>query len=152
MYKIGIISDTHGLLREEVIKELESCQLILHAGDINKLEVIQQLEAIAPLKVVRGNNDKGEWAEQLPESLMFTVAGKRFFMVHNKKDVLKDRIGIDVIVYGHSHKYYYAFEEGVHILNPGSCGKRRFDQAITIAIMTIEEEKIEVKQIEIAHS
>ena len=151
MYKIGVISDTHGLLREEVIKELESCQLILHAGDINKREVIERLEAVAPLKIVRGNNDKGEWAEKLPESLTFTVEDKQFFMVHNKKDFIKDRVGIDVLIYGHSHKYYYAYEEGVHVLNPGSCGKRRFDQSITMAIIMIEEGGIEVVPIEIAH-
>ena len=151
MYKIGIISDTHGLLREEVIAHLRECQLILHGGDINKPEIITALEAIAPVKVVRGNNDKGEWAEMLPETLQFTVEGKNFFMVHNKKDMIKNRAGIDVVVYGHSHKYNCTLEDGTYMLNPGSCGKRRFDLAITMAILTIDQGEIKISQIDIPH-
>lgn len=151
MYKIGVISDTHGLLRDEVIAHLKECQLILHGGDINKPEIITALEAIAPVKVVRGNNDKGEWAEQLPETLQFTVEGKNFFMVHNKKDMIKDKTGIDVIVYGHSHKYSCTLEGATYMLNPGSCGKRRFDLAITMAILTIDQGEIKISQIDIPH-
>lgn len=151
MYKIGVISDTHGLLRDEVVAQLEGCQLILHAGDINKPEILMSLMQIAPLKVVRGNNDKGEWAEALPEQLRFTVEGKNFFMVHNKKDFIKDRTGIDVMICGHSHKYSCNLEGETYVLNPGSCGKRRFDLAVTMAILTIDQGQIEITQIDLPH-
>lgn len=151
MYKIGVISDTHGLLREEVLSYLKDCQLILHGGDINKPEIIERLEAIAPLKVVRGNNDKGEWAEALPLTLQFTVEGKKFFMVHNKKDIDHSIDDLDFIIYGHSHKYYCEKENDTHILNPGSCGKRRFDLEITMATITICNDEIDIEKINISH-
>ncbi len=105
--KIGVISDTHGLLRPEVCAALSGCDVIIHGGDINKPEIIEELERIAPLYVVRGNNDK-EWAEHLPASLTFTIEDCKFFLIHNKKEVLgksEALAGIDVVIYGHSHKY-----------------------------------------------
>ena len=135
--RIAVLSDTHGLLRPEVLTAIDGCDAIIHGGDINKPEIIDRLKEIAPLFVVRGNNDK-EWAEDLPYSLTFTVEGVRFFMVHNKKDVPKDLSSVDVVVYGHSHRYAMEDREGVLWLNPGSCGRRRVDQEITFAMMTAE--------------
>lgn len=151
MYKVGIISDTHGLLRDEVVEYLRRCDMILHAGDINKLQVVEALQGIAPLKVVRGNNDKGEWAEALPNELSFTLEGKKFFMVHNKKDIPKNIEDIDVIIYGHSHKYSCTQEEGRYYLNPGSCGKRRFDLPVTMMVMTINRGIVEIEYIDLPH-
>lgn len=138
MTTIGIISDTHGLLRPEVVERLQTCDAILHAGDINKPEVLDALRAIAPLYVVRGNNDK-DWAADLPISLTFEIGGMRFFMIHNKRDLPQNLGDAQVIVFGHSHKYFEQTIAGRLWLNPGSCGKRRFDQEISFAMMRIED-------------
>ena len=114
MHRIGIISDTHGLLRPEVEKALHSCEVILHGGDINNPEILEKLNRIAPTYAVRGNNDK-EWAKDLPETLSVRLCGIGFFMVHNKKYIPKDEIDlkdIDIIIYGHSHKYEQKYEGG----------------------------------------
>lgn len=154
MHKIGILSDTHGLLRPEVAEALADCEAILHGGDINKPAVLEQLNRIAPTYVVRGNNDK-EWARELPETLSVSLYGVRFFMVHNKKYIPKGEEGLkdtDVIIYGHSHKYEEKHEGGRLYLNPGSCGPRRFTQPVTFAVLTVEDdgtykvEKAEVVQ------
>lgn len=138
MVRIGVISDTHGLLRPAVLEVLATCDCILHGGDINRPEILETLNAIAPLYVVRGNNDK-EWAENLPHSLRVELAGTSIFMVHNKKDVPKDLGDTKVVVFGHSHKYFQQEIDGRLWLNPGSCGKRRFDQEITMAVLTTKD-------------
>lgn len=104
MIKLGIISDTHGLLRLEVMERLSTCDAILHAGDVNRPEILDALRAVAPLHVVRGNNDK-EWAEKLPHSLAMEFGGVRFLMIHNRRDLPKDLGDVQVVVFGHSHKY-----------------------------------------------
>lgn len=121
--KIAVLSDTHGLLRPEVLDRIAGCDAIIHGGDINKPEIIDRLKEIAPVYVVRGNNDK-EWAENIPESLTFQIEKCRFFVVHNKKFVPKDLRDTDVVIYGHSHKYAEQMVNGVLWLNPGSCGSR----------------------------
>lgn len=150
MKKVVVLSDTHGLLRPQVLSYLYGADLILHAGDINTQAIVDQLETYGPLKVVRGNNDK-DWAEQIPVHSQFTVEDVRFFMVHNKRDVPRELPPVDVIVYGHSHKYAQEEKQGVLWLNPGSCGPRRFHQDITMAIMTVDGKKIEVQKILIPH-
>ena len=132
--KVGIISDTHGLLRSEVVKALMGCDAILHGGDINRQEILDQLNTLAPVYVVRGNNDK-EWAEHLPLTLDFTLTDLRIFMTHKKKDLPEDLSMFDLVVYGHSHKYAETYIGKTLVLNPGSCGPRRFHQAITMAIV-----------------
>lgn len=146
--KVGIISDTHGLLRAEVKDILKECDYIIHGGDINKQAIVDELEEIAPLYVVRGNNDK-EWAEHLPNELRFEISGVRFYMVHNKKFIPKDLQDVDVIVFGHSHKYYEEEKDGVMWLNPGSCGKRRFDLSISMAVMTIKSGVWGIEKVEL---
>lgn len=146
---IGLISDTHGLLREEVAAYLKGSDLILHAGDVNKPEILEALRQIAPLKVVRGNNDKGEWAMQLPLYEDFILEGLHFYMVHQKKDLPDDISPYDVVITGHSHRYHDTVEKGIHYLNPGSCGKRRFDLPITMALLQIEEGQLHVKAIDL---
>lgn len=144
--RIGVLSDTHGLLRPEVLSSLSGCDAIIHGGDINKPEILEQLEKIAPVYVVRGNNDK-EWAEHLPITLTFQIEQCRFFLVHNKKQVPGDLTGIDAVIFGHSHKYFAQELEGRLWLNPGSCGKRRFDQEITMAILTVDGSSLSVDKI-----
>ena len=135
--RIAVLSDTHGLLRPEVVAAITGCDAIIHGGDINKPEILDRLEEIAPVWVVRGNNDK-EWAAHIPATLTFQIEDCRFFLVHNKKEVPKDLTGIDVVIFGHSHKYFEQAIDGRLWLNPGSCGKRRFDQEITFAILTVD--------------
>lgn len=143
--KIGIISDTHGLLRPEVLEILKDCKYILHAGDVNKDEILDVLRSMGNLYVVRGNNDK-DWAENLRTSLSFTIGGVKFFMVHNKKDVAWELGDTQVVIFGHSHKYFEKMIDGRLWLNPGSCGRSRFGGEVTMAVMTVEMENIRWKK------
>ena len=154
--KIGIISDTHDLLRPEVIDALQGCDCILHGGDISSQRILDQLEAIAPVKVVRGNNDK-EWAEHLPMFLDFELGGLHIYMAHKKKDLPKDLTPYDLVIYGHSHQYASIWQDYVGkrrtlLFNPGSCGPRRFIQPITMAILTIDPDGWQIKQVSIPHT
>ena len=148
--KVGVIADTHGLLRPEVVERLRGCDAILHAGDVNRPELLDALRAIAPLHVVRGNNDK-EWAEGLPRSLTVELDGVRILMIHNKRELPRELGDAQVIVFGHSHNYFEQTFDGRLWLNPGSCGKRRFDQEISFALLHMDGgawrvEKIVLKQ------
>lgn len=144
--KIGIISDTHGLLRPEVMEILKTCDCIFHGGDINKPEILDQLRPLASIYAVRGNNDK-EWAEGLARTLRFSIEGVEFFMTHNKKDVVWNLENVQVVIFGHTHKYLDQKIDGRLWLNPGSCGRRRFDQEITMAVMTVEDGKYQIEKI-----
>lgn len=144
MKRIGVLSDTHGKLREEVVEILRGCDVILHAGDINTPKVAESLREIAPLYIVRGNADK-EWAEGIPETLSEEICGLQVFMVHNKKYLPKEAGNYDLVVFGHSHKYEERREGNCLFLNPGSCGPRRFSQPVTMAVVEVEEKTGEVR-------
>ena len=144
--RIAVLSDTHGLLRPEVLETIAGCDAIIHGGDINKPEIIDRLKEVSPVYVVRGNNDKA-WAEHIPATLTFQIEDCRFFLVHNKKEVPKDLTGIDAVIFGHSHKYFEQMIDGRLWLNPGSCGRRRFDQEITFVMMTAEEGGYQVEKV-----
>lgn len=146
--KIGVLSDTHGLLRQEVLDHLHGVDTILHGGDINNRGILLTLKSVAPVYVVRGNNDR-EWAEDIPAELEVTLADARVFMTHKKKDLPPDLSPYALVVYGHSHRYEEARQGNTVLLNPGSCGPRRFNQAITLAMVSIEGGKIAVKRIDI---
>ena len=152
--KIAVLSDTHGLLRPEVLRIIGECSAVIHAGDINSQKIIDEMRAAAkpdvPFYFVRGNNDK-EWADYLPHHLEFTLAGINFYMVHNKKELPEDLADRQIIIFGHSHKYFEEGKEGRLWLNPGSCGRRRFNQDITLAVLNIEDGKWSVNRIDIAH-
>ena len=148
--KLAILSDTHGLLRPQVLDYVKTADAILHTGDINRESIVEALEQYAPLYVVRGNNDK-DWAEAIPHDLTVTLDGVTFYMVHNKKDIPADLPGVDVVVYGHSHKYAQEEKGGVLWLNPGSCGPRRFHQEITMAMAEIRDGTIRIEKINIPH-
>lgn len=148
--KLVILSDTHGLLRPEVAAHLKTADAILHGGDINRPAIVDQLRQYAPLYVVRGNNDK-EWAEDIPHDLTVTLDGVTFYMVHNKKEVPADLSGVDVVVFGHSHKYVQEEKNGILWLNPGSCGPRRFHQEITMMTAELADGKLRVEKITIPH-
>ena len=150
MKRVIVLSDTHGLLRPEVLAYLPQADAIIHGGDINTRAIVDKLREYAPLYIVRGNNDK-QWAEDLPHSLTFTIEGIRFFLAHNKKDIPPDLSDTDVVIYGHSHKSACAERDGVLWLNPGSCGRRRFDQEITFAIMMAADGHVQVEKAVIPH-
>ncbi len=153
---VAILSDTHNLLRPEVLAQLQVCDAILHGGDISQQRVLDALQEIAPVYAVRGNNDK-DWAEHVPLFLDFSLCGLRFFMAHKKKDLPKDLSPFDIVVYGHSHQYaeeWLTASSGRRtlLLNPGSCGPRRFVQPITMAMLAIHEDAWRVERIDIPHS
>ncbi len=148
--KLAILSDTHGLLRPEVTEQLKNVDAILHGGDINKQSIVDALEQYAPLYVVRGNNDK-EWAQHIPHNRTVALGGLVFFLVHNQKDVPADLSGVDVVVFGHSHKYSQTEKGGVLWLNPGSCGPRRFHQEITMMTAEIADGTLRVEKVVIPH-
>lgn len=148
--KLAILSDTHGLLRPQVIEHLKTADAILHGGDINRPAIIDQLRQYAPLYVVRGNNDK-DWAAELPHDLTLTLGGVTFYMVHNKKELPADLTGVDAVVFGHSHKYVQEERDGRLWLNPGSCGPRRFHQEITMMMADITDGQLRVEKITIPH-
>lgn len=144
--RIAVLSDTHGLLRPEVLRTVRTCDCILHGGDINQPEILDELRTIAPLYAVRGNNDK-DWAEDLPQSLSVTLKGVTFFMVHNKKDVPSELGAAQIVVFGHSHRYFEQELDGRLWLNPGSCGPRRFDQLITMAVIEVKQGQYQTEKI-----
>ena len=148
--KLAILSDTHGLLRPEVVEHLKAADAILHGGDINRQSIVDELRQYAPLHIVRGNNDK-EWAEAIPHDLTVTLGGVTFYMVHNKKEVPANLSGVDVVVFGHSHKYAQEERGGILWLNPGSCGPRRFHQEITMMMADAADGTIQVEKITIPH-
>ena len=139
-HRIAVLADTHGLLRPEVIEILNSCEIILHGGDINSPEIVSRMQEIAPLYIVRGNNDK-DWAEDMPLTLDFELFGYRFYMCHKRKDIEEFAFeSCDFVIYGHSHKYEVLEEDNCTFINPGSCGPRRFLQPITMAVLTVDDE------------
>ena len=154
--KIAILSDTHDLLRPEVLALLPGCGCILHGGDISSQRILDQLTQFAPVKAVRGNNDK-EWAEGLPLFLDFEVGGLRVYMTHKKKDLPKDVSSYGLAIFGHSHQYSetwvdYPGGRRTLLLNPGSCGPRRFHQPITLAMLTIQDDGWQAERVEIPHA
>ena len=144
--KMGIISDTHGLLREEVKERLKDCTYIFHAGDVDRPEILDELRTMGFLYVVRGNND-GYWAQNLRRSLNFSVGNVKFFMVHDRKDAAWELGDTQVVIFGHSHKYFCQEIDGRLWLNPGSCGRNRFGGEVTMAVMTEENGSWEVEKI-----
>ncbi|MCM1464782.1 MAG: metallophosphatase family protein [Bacteroidales bacterium] len=149
-HRIAVLADTHGLLRPEVTEVLKTCEIILHGGDINNRKIMEQLEQIAPLYAVRGNNDK-DWAQGMAEELEITLFGLPIYMVHNKKHRKENLKGTALFIYGHSHKYEEKSEDGVFFLNPGSCGPRRFKQPVTMAVLEVYEDtgRWEVQKIDL---
>lgn len=137
-FRIGIISDTHGLLRPEAERGLAGLDHIIHAGDIGRPEIVDALRRIAPVTAIRGNVDSGEWAHQYPDTTLVRLAGKSIYVLHDLKTLQADLgAGIDVIVSGHSHVPKVHTVGGILYLNPGSAGPRRFRLPITIATLEI---------------
>lgn len=137
--RIGIISDTHGLLRPEVAAHFAGVERIIHAGDIGHADVIAGLEKIAPVVAVRGNNDTGGWAAKIPNDAVVTLGKRRIYVLHNIAELDRDPVasGFAVIVSGHSHRPNAETIDGVLYLNPGSAGPRRFTLPIALAVLDV---------------
>jgi uncharacterized protein len=140
MIRVGVISDTHGLLRPQALEFLQGSQMIIHCGDICGPEVLQQLGHIAPVTAVRGNNDKGAWAQDLPVQAWVPIADICVLVIHDLSEMDLDAAaaGVDVVLSGHSHKPVSEARNGVLYLNPGSAGPRRFKLPISIAELQVE--------------
>src|SRR3954468_16246526 len=141
MFRIGIISDTHGLLRPEAERRLAGVDHIVHAGDIGRPEIVDALRRIAPVTAIRGNVDSGAWAREYPDTILLRLAGKSIYVLHDLKTLQADPgAGIDVIVSGHSHVPKIETVGSVLYLNPGSAGRRRFNLPITLATLAVTPE------------
>lgn len=151
MTTIGVISDTHGLLRPEAIAALQGCELILHAGDIGKAQVLEALEAIAPVRAIRGNNDTDDWAANLPECEIITVGETQIYMLHDLKEMNVDAAsaGHNVVISGHSHKPKAETRDGVLYLNPGSAGPRRFSLPVSVATLDLDDDGVHASIVEL---
>jgi putative phosphoesterase len=137
-FRIGIISDTHGLLRPEAERGLTGVDHIIHAGDIGRPEIVEALRRIAPVTAIRGNVDGGEWAREYPDTKLLRLAGKSIYILHDLKTLQADPgAGVDVIISGHSHVPKIDTVGGVLYLNPGSAGRRRFKLPITLATLEV---------------
>lgn len=145
---IGLISDTHGLLRPEAADALRGCSRIIHAGDVGE-GVLEQLQRIAPTTAVRGNTDMGLWAAKLRMTEQLEVSGYAFHVVHDLAGFPQIPSGVDVVVHGHSHRWSCSEEDGVWYINPGSAGPRRFGLPITLGLLIIEGPDLHVERIEI---
>ncbi|CEK36158.1 YfcE family phosphodiesterase [Paeniclostridium sordellii] len=138
--KIGIISDTHGLLRDEVKSNLQDCDLILHAGDVGNLELINELNSITKCEFIKGNCDKKIEFENIEDNKVININGIKVYMVHDLKSIkynLKE-LDIDIVVYGHSHKKNYYENDGIIYINPGSVGPKRFKLPTHMAKLEIK--------------
>jgi uncharacterized protein len=144
MTRVGVISDTHGLLRPEVLEFLRGSDLIVHAGDICEQSVLDALGKLAKVSVVKGNNDRGEWTNSLNETELFSVANHWFYVIHDLSQIDIDPIaaGVHVVISGHSHKPMVQEKNGVLFLNPGSAGPRRFSLPISVAELIIDGQSI----------
>ncbi|MCW2290037.1 putative phosphoesterase [Pseudomonas sp. BIGb0408] len=142
--KIGLIADTHGLLRPQALAALQGVDHLIHAGDIGGPQILAELERIAPLSVVRGNNDSDAWADAIPESLTLRFGAISLYVLHDLKKLAIDpkAEGIDVVIAGHSHKPLHDERDGVLYLNPGSAGPRRFKLPISVALLHIDGDTV----------
>lgn len=149
--RIGLISDTHGLLRPAAVKALAGSELIVHAGDIGGAHVIAALRELAPVIAIRGNNDTDAWALEFPETHTFEAGGRRLHVLHDVKELaLEPRTaGVAVVIAGHSHQPLHRVHAGVHYVNPGSAGPRRFKLPVAIARLKIARTAVHVELVEL---
>ncbi|WP_085829540.1 metallophosphoesterase family protein [Clostridium massiliodielmoense] len=150
-YKIGVISDTHGLLRPEVLEIFNEVDCIIHAGDVGDASIIQELRKIAPVTVVRGNCDNGELGYILRNTEVLEVGDINVYVLHNldELDLEPKEAGFDVVISGHSHKACEKIVDDVLYFNPGSAGPRRFTLPISLGVLKVHGKKIQAETIEI---
>jgi len=148
---LGVISDTHGLLRPEAVEALRGSDRILHAGDIGAPEILEALAKIAPVTAVRGNVDTASWARVLPETEIVEAGGVSIYILHDRGqlDLKPDAAGLRVVVYGHSHRPRMEEKSGVLYFNPGSAGPRRFNLPVSVGRLMIGAGKVDAELVEL---
>ncbi len=151
MIRVGLISDTHNLLRPEAKAFLQGSDLIVHAGDICGPEILEELRSIAPLTAVKGNNDKGAWADELPETEMIEVGDVFLYVIHDlvELDIDPSAAGVAAVVYGHSHKPLVQARGGALFVNPGSAGPRRFTLPISAGELLVDGRSVSARTVEL---
>src|ERR1700685_326653 len=145
--KIGVISDTHGLLRPEALAALEGSDYIIHAGDIGDPQILDKLATLAPVTAVRGNVDRGEWAQKIPATNILEIGEISIYVLHNLQELdLKPEVAkFAAVIYGHSHVPKHELKNGVLYFNPGSAGPRRFKLTVSVVRLTIENGKVDTQ-------
>jgi len=148
---IGVLSDTHGLLRPGAVDALRGVERIIHAGDVGDPAILDRLREVAPLEAVRGNVDRGGWAARLPETRVVEVAGRSLYVLHRLEtlDLSPSGAGFDAVIYGHTHRPEVERREGVLYLNPGSVGPRRADRPVCLALLHLEGEGLRVERVDL---
>jgi uncharacterized protein len=148
---VGVISDTHGLLRPEAVAALRGVDAIVHAGDIGTPDVLERLGEIAPVTAVRGNNDRGAWAEKLLPTEVFEIAGVLLYVLHDVKELDLDprAVGFGAVISGHSHQPGQEERDGVLYFNPGSAGPRRFKLPVSLGRLTVEDGRVRGRILEL---
>ncbi len=151
LHVIGVISDTHGLLRPEAVDAFQGSELIVHAGDVGQPEVLDELAKIATVVAIRGNVDAGIWAQGLPQTRTLEIDGVRIFVIHNIDDLSLHAAaaGYAAVISGHSHRPSAVQRNGVLFLNPGSAGPRRFNLPISVALLRVVGKKMEAQSVEL---
>ena len=151
MAVIGVISDTHGLLRREAISALQGSDHIIHAGDIGDAAILDRLNEIAPVTAVRGNVDKGAWAQKIPENNVLEVEGVSIYVLHilDELDLKPEAAGFAAVIYGHSHVSKQEMKNGVLYFNPGSAGPKRFNLPVSIGKLVVRKGRIEVEVLDL---
>jgi putative phosphoesterase len=149
--RIGVLSDTHGLLRPEVINALTGVDQIIHAGDLDTPEILKALEKIAPITAVKGNMDRGGWTRKLKKTEVVEVGNHLLYVLHeiHALDLDSEAAGFRAVIFGHSHMHSMARTNGVLYLNPGGAGYRRFNYPISLAILSVYENRVEPRIIEL---
>lgn len=147
MPRIGVISDTHGLVRPEALRALAGADLIVHAGDVGGPDVLEALRAVAPVVAVRGNNDRGAWAKALADTEVVESGGRSLYVLHDLKELDLDprAAGYDAVIAGHSHQPRIERRDGVLYLNPGSAGPRRFRLPIAVAWLAVAGDRLDAE-------
>ena len=150
--RVGLLSDTHGLLRPEARAFLVGCDYIVHGGDIGSAEILSTLATLAPVIAVRGNNDRESWADALPETELIRVGGLFLYVIHDlaQLDMEPQAAGVRVIVSGHSHQPRAEQREGILYINPGSCGPRRFKLPISVGELLVEGSQVTGRTVELS--
>ena len=148
---VGIISDTHGLLRSQALEALRGSDAIIHAGDVGREEILRALKRIAPLTVVRGNIDTSPWARKLPSTNVFESAGTSIYVLHNIDELDLDpaAAGLSAVIFGHSHRPLIENRRGVLFFNPGSAGPRRFNLPISVGRLIVENGRLMPELVEL---
>jgi putative phosphoesterase len=149
--RVGLLSDTHGLLRPEARAFVMGCDYILHGGDVGSAAILEELAAIAPVIAVRGNNDKGAWAARLRETELIRVGHAFVYIIHNieELDIDPAAAGVRVVVSGHSHKPMIEERDGILFVNPGSCGRRRFKLPVSVGEILVSGNEVKARTLEL---